>query len=184
MTPIIDNLEYNGPLPNFSRDNMTWNEMLNVNESILDKGHIVYCTDDLYGFRWVVDEQYSQEDSTGEVSTLEELEELLPSESDIIWVIEEEACYVWREVKIQDKKGHYIFLGVTQEEGELEPTPKWVLAFDPSGSANHPIPISFIEELSDEYPVTEETNNENPEPTTPTDDNTEDPEEPTIDNGD
>jgi len=44
MIELIDNLNYKGNLPNFKRDNMTWEEMDSQNVLSLDKGHLVYCT--------------------------------------------------------------------------------------------------------------------------------------------
>lgn len=44
MIPFIDNIGYNGPQPNFDRDNMTWEQMGQITEKILDRGHVVFCT--------------------------------------------------------------------------------------------------------------------------------------------
>lgn len=41
---INDNFDFTSPSPNFKRDNMTWEEMLNQSVNSLDKGHLVYCT--------------------------------------------------------------------------------------------------------------------------------------------
>lgn len=44
MIPFIDNIGYRGPQPNFDRDNMTWTQMGQVTESVLERGHVVFCT--------------------------------------------------------------------------------------------------------------------------------------------
>ena len=104
MIPIIDNLGYNGPLPNFDRDNLSWEEMMNITDDVMDIGHIVLCTSD-----------------------------------------------------DDDLRGHYVYLGVTQEEEEESPSPKWVKIIDKDGKVHgeadiSPIPDEFIDELSEDDP--------------------------------
>ena len=157
MIPFIDNIGYNGPLPNFSRDNMTWENMKTVTEKILDRGHMVYCTTDELG--WLVDTALQRENADQEVETLEDLQNLRGLEIEAtVWVVEEECGFVWNVVN--ERKGHYIFLGMASN------IPQWAKIINSDGSIAGeidvaPIPDEFIDELDDELPPT----NEEPEVT-------------------
>lgn len=152
MIPFIDNIGYNGPLPNFSRDSMTWEKMQQVSLSTLDKGHLVYCSTDELG--WLVDAALERENADQEVETLEDLQKLEGLKIDAtVWVVEEEKGFIWGVTN--QRKGHYIFLGITSN------TPQWAKIINEDGSIAGRIEISpitneFIDALDDE-PVEEVT---------------------------
>lgn len=156
MISFIDNIGYNGPLPNFSRDSMTWEEMQTVSESNLDKGHLVYCSTDEIG--WQIDAEITQETADQEVQTLEDLQSIeSPEIDDTVWVVEEEKGFVWS--LISERKGHYEFLGVVSN------VPRWAKILNDDGSIAgklevDPIPDEFIDALDDDPPVEAEEEEE------------------------
>lgn len=117
MIPFIDNIEYWGPLPNFSRDNMTWDEMQGITEKVLDLGHVVYCTTDGKSWRAV---SISEKEANQVVDTQAELEALTDVEEGyLVWVRETRSGYI-----LEGIKGHYIFQG----------TGKWAKIINEDGS--------------------------------------------------
>ena len=157
MIPFIDNIGYNGPLPNFSRDTMTWDKMQEVTLSILDQGHIVYCATDELG--WQIDVALLQENADREVETIEDLQNLTEGLeiNATVWVVAEECGFVWGV--ISERKGHYVFLGMNNNN------PVWAKIINEDGSIAGKLEIGsitdeFIDALTDELPEDEQSEEE------------------------
>lgn len=139
MIPFIDNIEYNGPKPNFERDCMLWDNMQTVTDKSLDKGHIVYCIDPI----WRSNEEVTEETQKAiSVETLDELEELRMSKplQTVAWVSEVSSGFILEGNG--DRAGHYVFLGMEND------MPSWTKIINEDGSIAGELEIGNI---SDEF---------------------------------
>lgn len=138
MIPFIDNIEYNGPKPNFERDCMLWVSMQAVTNQLLDKGHIVYCIDPV----WRPNDDVT-ETTPGVISvpTQEDLEQQLGKPlNTIAWVTELEKGFILKEDG--EHAGHYVFLGMEDN------VPVWAKIINEDGSIAGKLEIG---EISDEF---------------------------------
>lgn len=139
MIPFIDNIEYNGPKPNFERDCMLWDKMQTVTDNSLDKGHIVYCIDPI----WKSSKEVTSETQRAiQVETIEELELLRYSKplQTAAWVTGESSGFILEGDG--EHAGHYVFQGMKDN------APSWIKIINEDGSIAGELEIGNI---SNEY---------------------------------